>query len=100
MFVFCVYAFFNVIIFQYGWGSQGYLGVSVKILEFAGMLFVYLKISSKKARQDRLFITTLSVNTCRYYTYNIYQSIYLYNIYTSAVLIAYNLFFLYDDPKF
>ena len=56
------------------------------------MLFVYLKISSKKARQDRLFITTLSVNTCRYYTYNIYQSIYLYNIYTSAMLIAYNVF--------
>ena len=81
-------------------GIFGYLGVSVNILEFASMLFVYLKVSSKKVRQDRLFITTLSVNTRRYYTYNIYQSIYRYNIYTSAMLIAYNLFFPYNDPKF
>ena len=81
-------------------GIFGYLGVSVNILEFASMLFVYLKVSSKKVSQDRRFITTLSVNTRRYYTYNIYQSIYRYNIYTSAMLIAYNLFFLYNDPKF
>ena len=52
MFEVCVYAFFNVIIFQYEWGSQEYLGVWLKILEFAGMLFIYLKVTSNKSAPE------------------------------------------------
>ena len=52
MFGVCVYAFFNVIIFQYEWGSQEYLGVWLKILEFAGMLFIYLKVTSNKSAPE------------------------------------------------
>ena len=37
---------FNMINFQYEWRSQRYLGVWVKILEFTGMLFIYLKVTS------------------------------------------------------
>ena len=40
---------FNVIIFLVLKGSQRYLGIWVKILKFAGMLFIYLKVASKQS---------------------------------------------------
>ena len=38
--------FFNVIIFCCRWEPKRYLGLWVKILEFTGMLFIYLKVTS------------------------------------------------------
>ena len=43
---------FNMIIFQYEWGSQRYLGIWVEILEFVGMLFIYLKVTSNKSAPE------------------------------------------------
>ena len=62
MFVFCVYAFLTLF-FSMNGGSQGYLGVWVKILEFEGMLLICLKVRSEKVCQNRLFITTVRHKT-------------------------------------
>ena len=47
---------FNVIVFQNEWGSQRYLGVWVKILDFVGMLFSYLKVANKQSAPNEPII--------------------------------------------
>ena len=61
MFGFYVYAFLIWLFFSMKWGHRdiwGGGGVWVKILEFAGMLFIYLKVSSKKVRQVTWLFTS------------------------------------------
>ena len=44
--------FFNVIIFSMNGSYRKCLGVWVKTLEFAGMPFIYLKVTSKKSAPE------------------------------------------------
>ena len=39
---------FNVIIFEYEWGSKRYLGIWVEFLSLQVYLFIYLKVTSKQ----------------------------------------------------